>query len=169
MSDPYNQQNNPYQYDQPSPPMGQYPPAGQYPQQPAPYPSSGQYPQPAGGYPPSMPLQQAYPQPYQQPIYVQTPVFVTQGPSTSGWAIASLVCSLLGISLLGVIFGHVGLSEINKSKGMVGGKGLAIAGLIIGYIPLAFELFFGCLFVLGVLSALGAAGGATTGLAPIFH
>jgi len=112
-----------------------------------------------------MPLQQAYQQPYPQPVYVQTPVIITQGPSTSGWAIASLVCSLLGISLLGVIFGHVALSGINKSNGMVGGKGLAIAGLILGYIPLAFEVFFGCLLVLGLF----ATSGATSGLAPIFH
>jgi len=172
MSDPYYQQNNPYQYppqapqyDQPAQSSGAYgqvsgayPPAQQYPQ----------YPQQSGPYappPPSMPLQQAY----QQPVYVQTPVIVTtQAASTSGWAIASFVCSLLGISLLGVIFGHVALSEINKSNGMVGGKGLAIAGLILGYIPLAFEVFFVCLFVLGALGALGASG-ATSGLAPIFR
>jgi len=168
MSGPYYEQNNPYQYDQPPQSGEQYPASGQYPAQPTPYPSSGQYPQPGAGYPPNMAPQQYYAQPYPQPVYVQTPVIITQGPSTSGWAIASLVCSLLGVSLLGVIFGHVGLSEINKSNGTVGGKGLAIAGLILGYIPLVFELFFGCLFVLGLLGALGASGGATQ-LAPIFH
>lgn len=174
MSDPYYQQNNPYQYpsqyDQSPQPSGQYPeqsgaypPAQQYPQYPQYPPQSGPYAQP------SMPLQQGYQQPYPQPVYVQTPVIITQGPSTSGWAIASLVCSLLGVSLLGVIFGHVALSGINKSNGTIGGKGLAIAGLILGYIPLAFEVFFGCLFVLGLLGILGASGGATSGLAPIFH
>ena len=165
MSDPYYQQNNPYQYDQPAQSSGQYP------QQSGPYPPSGAYQQPSGAYqqpagaypPPSMPLQQAY----QQPVYVQTPVIITtQSTETSGWAIASFVCSILGISLLGVIFGHVALSGINKSNGQLGGKGLAIAGLILGYIPLAFEVFFLCFIVIAAMSA--ASSGGATWVAPIF-
>jgi peptidyl-prolyl cis-trans isomerase B (cyclophilin B) len=73
----------------------------------------------------------AYQQPtYQQPQYQQP----MQSQKTNGFAIASFVCSLLCISLLGIIFGHVGMSQINRNR--EGGRGLAIAGLILGYIGL---------------------------------
>jgi hypothetical protein len=58
--------------------------------------------------------------------------------TTSGMAIASLVCSLLCITALpGVILGHIALSKIKNSDGALGGRGLAIAGLVIGYMLLA--------------------------------
>jgi hypothetical protein len=67
---------------------------------------------------------------------------VKQG--TAGMAIASLVLSLVGLvpcfwglqipGLLGVIFGLVGMSQ--TKNGARGGRGLAIAGLVIGIILL---------------------------------
>jgi type IV pilus assembly protein PilA len=36
-----------------------------------------------------------------------------------------------------VVFGHVPLSQIKKSAGRLGGKGLAIAGLVLGYLGIA--------------------------------
>ena len=62
--------------------------------------------------------------------------------ATNGWAIASLVVSLVSCgfgSLLGVIFGHIALSQIKRDGG--GGRGLAIAGLVIGYIGLVIVIF----------------------------
>jgi len=66
--------------------------------------------------------------------------------TTSGNAIASLVGSFL-CGPIGIIFGHIAISEIDKSNGLKTGKGLAIAGLIIGYLSLVFGffLFFGSL------------------------
>jgi hypothetical protein len=65
----------------------------------------------------------------------------------SGFAIASLVCSLAGIAgllfagpILGVVFGHLALREIDRSDGIVGGHGLAMAGLIVGYVALALSI-----------------------------
>jgi type IV pilus assembly protein PilA len=56
---------------------------------------------------------------------------------TSGKAIASLVCGLLFFIPLAfiaaIIFGHIALSEIRKSAGRLKGDGLAIAGLVLGY------------------------------------
>ena len=62
------------------------------------------------------------------------------GPATrtSGLAIASLVLGILGIcsygtlGILGVIFGIAAISQINKSGGLLTGKGLAIGGISVG-------------------------------------
>lgn len=60
-------------------------------------------------------------------------------------AITSFVLSLLGVSILGVIFGHMSLGQIKRTA--AGGQGLAVAGLVIGYI--------GCgMWVLGWLAIL---------------
>ena len=83
--------------------------------------------------PPPVYQQPVYQQPvYQQPMY-QQPMY-QPAPRTNGFAIASFVCSLLFINILGIIFGHVAISQINRTN--EGGKGLAIAGLILGYLSL---------------------------------
>jgi type IV pilus assembly protein PilA len=63
------------------------------------------------------------------------------GPQqTSGKAIASLVCGCFSFSVLtaipAVVLGHLSLSEIRKSAGRLRGEGLAIAGLVLGYLGL---------------------------------
>lgn len=66
----------------------------------------------------------------------------------NGFAVASLVTSIASIffgilflpQILGVIFGHVAMSQIGRSQGREQGSGMAIAGLIIGYLMLAFWL-----------------------------
>jgi hypothetical protein len=62
------------------------------------------------------------------------PVPLRAPAPTNTLAIISLVTSLLGIGLAGVICGHMALSEIRKSS--ESGHGLAIAGLIIGYVQI---------------------------------
>ncbi len=81
---------------------------------------------------------------------VTTPAAPTT-TSTNGLAIASLVTSILGLSILGVIFGHVALKKITVTG--EGGRGLALAGLVIGYLGLAAGLL---LFIL--VPALSVAG-----------
>jgi TRAP-type C4-dicarboxylate transport system permease small subunit len=66
--------------------------------------------------------------PYQG--YAQAPA----PAKTNSLAIAALVSSFF-ISLLGVILGHIALNQI-KTTGE-GGRGLAIAALIIGYVSMA--------------------------------
>jgi len=63
---------------------------------------------------------------------------VPMGPAeTSGKAITSLVCGLLFFIPLvfvgAIVFGHLALSEIRKSGGRLKGHGIAIAGLVLGY------------------------------------
>jgi prepilin-type processing-associated H-X9-DG protein len=63
-------------------------------------------------------------------------------PKTCGLAIASLVCAIVGFcipvvgGILAVVLGAVAISKINKSAGAIGGKGLAVAGLVVGAISI---------------------------------
>jgi type IV pilus assembly protein PilA len=63
-------------------------------------------------------------------------------PQTSGKAIGSLVCGILFFflpaAIAAVVMGHLSLSDIKRSAGRLGGKGMAIAGLVLGYLGLSF-------------------------------
>jgi len=62
---------------------------------------------------------------------VHVPVSALRGRGTNGLAIASLVLSLVGGSVLAVILGHIAKSQIAQTGD--DGEGLATAGLVIGY------------------------------------
>jgi hypothetical protein len=57
----------------------------------------------------------------------------TVGPN--GLSIASLILSILGFSIVGAILGHVALSQIKRTN--EAGSGLAIAGIILGWVTFA--------------------------------
>lgn len=62
-------------------------------------------------------------------------------PKTSGMAIASLVCGVLGCTaIVGVVLGIVALLRINRSQGRLGGQGIAIAGLCVSGFMLIFAI-----------------------------
>ena len=67
-------------------------------------------------------------------------------PTTNGLAVASLVAGFLWLgwfgSILAVIFGHLSLSQIKNSGGRETGTGLAVAGLVLGYMGVATLLLF---------------------------
>lgn len=60
------------------------------------------------------------------------------GAETSGMAIASLVCGLFFLvfpaPILAVIFGHISRSAIRRSAGRLKGSGMALTGLMLGYV-----------------------------------
>ncbi len=64
---------------------------------------------------------------------------------TSGKAIASLISGIAGLvtlilfvpGLLAIIFGHIARGEIRRSQGRLKGDGMALSGLIMGYITVA--------------------------------
>lgn len=87
-------------------------------------PASPEVPEPAAAAAPAAPAAPAA-SPYAQQPYAT-------GPKTNVLAIISLVASILSFSIIGVITGHIALSQIKKRA--EGGRGLAIAGLIIGYL-----------------------------------
>jgi type IV pilus assembly protein PilA len=70
-----------------------------------------------------------------------TPPPLDGNPPTSGKAIASLVCGIftffLPASIAAIILGHMAHSEIRKSAGRIGGQGIAMTGLVLGYAGIA--------------------------------
>jgi hypothetical protein len=118
---------------------------GQTPYPQAPYPQSG-YGQTGygqggygqGGYGQTGFGAPGYSQPY--PIGGFSPY--PAAPKNNGLAIASLVCSILGLccgvgGVLGVIFGFVARGQIKRSGGAQQGSGLALAGIIVGFVVIA--------------------------------
>ncbi|MGZ3140627.1 DUF4190 domain-containing protein [Lentzea chajnantorensis] len=109
-------------------PYGQQP--GQpYGQQPGPY---GAQPMYGYGYPPPVPK-----------------------PQTN--AILALVLSCVGIatcgvtSIIGVIFGHIAMGRIKR--GEEDGRGLALAGLIVGYLVIAGYLLYFAIVIIAIIAA----------------
>ncbi len=64
---------------------------------------------------------------------------------TSGKAIASLILGffffVFPAAIMAVVFGHLSHSEIQRSAGRLKGQGIALAGLILGYLGIAFVPF----------------------------
>ena len=77
----------------------------------------------------------------------QIPPVSPSQPKSSGLAVASLVLGILSLvacslftGIPAIICGHMGKSRIKRSGGWLTGDGLALAGLIMGYISVAFGL-----------------------------
>jgi hypothetical protein len=63
---------------------------------------------------------------------------------TNGMAVAALVLGILWLwglgSLLGLIFGYVGKGEIDRSGGVQSGRGMAVAGIVLGWIGIGLTI-----------------------------
>ncbi|GAA3624140.1 hypothetical protein GCM10022200_03020 [Microbacterium awajiense] len=135
----------------PQPPQPPQPPA--YPQAPSAYPPPasatqpaptpppyGQQPSQPGGYPPP-----AYGTPQQQ--YAAAPAYGSAYGSakTNTLAVVSLIASIVGLvfvpfigSIVGVITGHMSLSQIKQTGEQ--GRGMGLTGTILGWVGLAFSI-----------------------------
>lgn len=97
---------------------------------------------------------------YQQPGYPQYPGYPGGMPPRegSGLAVGSLICSILGlvlcfvVAVAGVIMGHIAYGK--AKRGVADGQGLALAGIIIGYVSIALNIAF-----VVILVVVGAANG----------
>ena len=109
--------------------------------------------------PPAPPAQPA-------PSYGSAPAYDAGAPAygapasqkTNVLAIVSLVSSFF-ISIVGIITGHIALSQIKKTGEQ--GRGLAIAGLIIGYIGLVVGIILAIVWF-AILGAAISSGNVTT-------
>jgi hypothetical protein len=91
-----------------------------------------------------------YPAPGQEGVPPGGMVVVQSKPGTNGLAIASLVLGIMGGSAVAIIFGHFARSQIKRTG--QDGAGMALAGLILGYIALA--VYLALLIFLGVLAGV---------------
>lgn len=57
---------------------------------------------------------------------------------TNGFAVASLVLGILWLfwvgSILALVFGYIAKSQVDGAGGAQGGRGLAIAGIVLGWV-----------------------------------
>ena len=169
-------------YGQPSP-YGPYSPPGQYPPATPPPPpfvspdtpsyAAGSSPVPTPmpmppeyGYPPAPAPTYGYAAGYGG--YGATPyVPIAPQPKTNGMAIGAMVVSIVGLALLpcyggggllglvGAILGHVSRRQIKASK--ESGEGMALAGVIIGWITTALGLIIVGVVVAFILYAVNTA------------
>lgn len=77
--------------------------------------------------------------------YSTTGAAYAYAPRTNPAAIASLVLSLVGLvtwitAIGGIISGHIALSQIKRTG--EGGRGMALAGLIVGYVLTGFLVLY---------------------------
>jgi hypothetical protein len=114
-------------------PSQQQPQQPSYGQQPPVQPQYGQpqYGQPGYGQPYAA---SPYGPPQAVPYYAYPPA-----PRTNVLAIVSLVSAFF-VSIAAVVTGHIALAQIRRTG--EGGRGMALAGLIIGYIGVAFAAIF---------------------------
>ncbi len=86
------------------------------------------------------------------------------GPPNSTAAIVSLVFGILTWTVLpvigpivAVVAGHMARGEIRRSNGQVGGGGMAMAGLVLGYLQIALLVLAICAIVaIGLLTMIGS-------------
>ncbi len=137
----------------PTPPA-QYSPT-QYP--PTDY-SPPQYPptQYAPEYPAQYPAAQYSPAPYSPSGYGQAAYGQVAAAPTNGLAVASLICSLVGLLTIisapvGAVLGHVARRQIKQTGEQ--GDGLALAGIIVGWVITGLSVC-GCAVYLGLFGLM---------------
>ena len=59
---------------------------------------------------------------------------IARPQTTNGFAVSALIFGLIGGTILPIVFGHVALAQIGRTGER--GRGMAIAGLILGYLSL---------------------------------
>jgi Domain of unknown function (DUF4190) len=90
-----------------------------------------------------------------------TPYTAPVGAPAAKWnvlSIVSLVTSIIGLGLVGVITGHIALGQIKKTGEQ--GNVLAIIGLILGYLGIIASIIFGIAYI-ALLAGSGAVGFST--------
>lgn len=85
---------------------------------------------PSVGVAPRRVVASGYVAPEAPPMYLPGQIL-----SIDPWAVVAFVTSLLGLSLVAVITGHVALSRISTTGRP--GRGLAVTGLVLGYLAIA--------------------------------
>ena len=100
------------------------------------------------------PTPPAYVPPAYAPSAGAVPAPPAFGPPTNSLAIVAIILGFL-VPLGGIICGHISLGQIKRTG--EGGRGLALTGLIVGYVFTAFWILYFVAIIIGILIAAGAA------------
>lgn len=100
------------------------------------------------------------------PVYQAAPAAPAASAPTNTLAVVSMISSIVGwfsfgvLCIVGVVLGHMSLKQLKTSG--EGGRGMALTGLIVGYIGLAGWIIGLIIFVIfiGVLGAAAVSSGA---------
>jgi hypothetical protein len=92
--------------------------------------------------------------------YNDTTPYAGPMPQSSSKATAALVLGICGIfvvpvicSILALVFGYQGRTEIDQSNGYLTGRGMAVAGIVLGWVGIALAVV-GLLIFLVLLAAI---------------
>ncbi|MBO1902203.1 DUF4190 domain-containing protein [Leucobacter weissii] len=140
-----------------------YPPTPETPEQPTAYgaqPAYGSQPEtytaPQADYAAQYPQQEA--QQFAPEQYQQQPSLPTTLAGTNAFALVSVILAFIQ-PIAGIVFGHIGLNQIKRNGDA--GRGLALTGVIVGYIwlviiALIFIAYIGIIIVAISSAAAGA-------------
>ena len=109
------------------------------------------------------------PAPSARPAAARPSSYRSSSVQTSGLAIASLVLGIGGVtilpllgSILAILLGYMARREIRQRPGELEGDGIALAGIVLGWISVGLAvlglLFFGGITVCSICGSLGAGG-----------
>jgi hypothetical protein len=79
------------------------------------------------------------------------------GPKTNGLAIASLVLGIAQIficiigGILALVFGYIARRQIDESGGTQGGRGMAVAGIILGWIGIGLGIAYVVIVIIAAI------------------
>ena len=105
---------------------------------------------------------------YNQPSYGQPTygAYPTQQQPKNGLAIGAMVCGIVGlaggaftcgilapVAIVGVILGHIALSQIKKDPSQEGSRGFAMTGVITGWIAIALGIIAAIVFSIIAITA----------------
>ena len=115
------------------------------------------------------------------PVSESLPTHTAKGSSTrnDGFAVASLVLGIVGLfiglcSILALVFGYKARRRINTNPGLKQGRGRALAGIVLGWIGIAWMVVLCAVIVTAITTAsnpgrLGNSGSGNTANSGIKH
>jgi len=78
---------------------------------------------------------------------------------TNGFAVAALVLGIAQVFLcfigtvLALVFGYIGRNQIDRSGGAQGGRGLAIAGIVLGWVGVGLAVLYGVIVAIAAITS----------------
>lgn len=81
--------------------------------------------------------------------------------TTNGFAVAALVLGIVGgfaciAWILALVFGYIARNQIDASEGRQGGRGMAIAGIVLGWVWFGLIVAYFMIFIIAAATSSGS-------------